>query len=227
MASDACVYVKGSGDSNVMLTLYMNDLLITGPNDNAGAKVRKILMEKFTMTDVGDATRILGVEIFQDKERSTIIISQAPYVLSPLDKYGMAHRNLVHTPGIGNELTAEPEGSVPFSKDDTIEYQSIVRSLIFLCHCTLFDICFVLSQAAWFMRTPTSVHMGAVKRILRCLRSKPDLHTAYSRNSNFELVSFCDASYGIVNPEKARSTSGSMDLFCGGIVHFSKNISKR
>ena len=135
-ASDACVYVKGSGGSYVMLTFYVDDLLITGPNDNAVAKVRNILMEKFTMTDFGDATRILGIEINQNKERSTISMSQSPYVISLLDKYGMADCNLVHTPGICNELTAEPEGSVPLSKEDTIEYQSIVGSVIFMCQCT-------------------------------------------------------------------------------------------
>ena len=225
-ASNACVYVKGSGDSYVMLTLYVDDLLITGLNDNAVAKLRKILMEKFTMRDFGDATRILGIEIFQDEERSTISITQTPYVLSLLDKYGIADCNLVHTPGIGNELTAEPEGSVPLSKEDTIEYQSIVGSLIFLCQCTRFDICFAVSQAARLMSKFTSVHMEAVKRILCYLRGKPDRHITYSRNSNFELVGFCDASYGTGNPEKTRSTSWSMYFLPGGIVHFSTSIQK-
>ena len=225
-ASNACVYVKGSGDSYVMLTLYVDDLLITGLNDNAVAKLHKILMEKFTMRDFGDATRILGIEIFQDKERITISITQTPYVLSLLDKYGIADCNLVHTPGIGNELTAEPEGSVPLSKEDTIEYQSIVGSLIFSCQCTRFDICFAVSQAARFMSKPTLVHMGAVKRILCYLRGKPDLHITYSRNSNFELIGFCDASYGTGNPEKTRSTSWSMYSLPGGIVHFSTSIQK-
>ncbi|CAM9483573.1 unnamed protein product, partial [Ascophyllum nodosum] len=225
-ASDACVYVKGSGDSYVMLTLYVDDLLNTGPNHNTVAKVRNILMEKSTMTDFGDATRILRIEIFQDKKRSTISITQAPYVLSLLDKYGMADCNLVHIPVIGNELTAEPEGSVPLSKEDTIEYQRIVGSLISLCQCTRFDICFAVSQAAGFMSKPTPVQMGADKRILRYLRGKPNLHIIYICNSNFEFIGFWDASYGTGNPKKARSTSGSMYFLSGGIVHFSTNIQK-
>ncbi|CAN0397043.1 unnamed protein product, partial [Ascophyllum nodosum] len=224
-ASDACVYGKGSGNSYVMLTLYVDDLLITGPNDNNVVKLRKIPMETFTITDIGDATRTLGIHTIQDKERNTISTSQDPYVLSLLDKYGIADCNLEHTPGIGNELTAEPDGSVPLSKEDTIEYQSIVGSLI-LCQCTHFDICFAVSQAARFMSKPISVHMGVVKRILHYLCGKPDIHVTYSRNSNFDLIGFCDASYGTGNPEKARSTSGSTYFLYVGVVHFSTSIQK-
>ena len=89
-ASDACVYVTGSGDNYVMLTLYVDNLLITKPNANTLAKVRKTLIDKFIMTDFGDTNRLLGINIIQDKERGTISISQAPYVLSLLDRYGMA-----------------------------------------------------------------------------------------------------------------------------------------
>ncbi|CAN0014387.1 unnamed protein product [Sphacelaria rigidula] len=192
--SDACVYVKGSGDDYIMLTLYVDDLLITGPNS--------------------------AIQL------GTISISQGPYVMSLLQKCGMSDCNAVHTPGIGNELTAEPEGSVPLDKDDTLDYQSIVGSLIFLCQCTRVDICFAVSQAARFMSKPTSVHMGAVKRILRYLRGTPDIRITYSRNSSFELTGFCDASYGTGNPEKARSTSGSIYFLAGGVIHFSASVQK-
>ena len=67
----------------------------------------------------------------------------------------MVDCNPMHTPGIGNELTVEPKGGVPLSKEDTIEYQSIVGSLISLCQCTCVDICFAVSQAAGFITKPT------------------------------------------------------------------------
>ncbi|CAM9801280.1 unnamed protein product [Sphacelaria rigidula] len=218
--TDACVYVKGSGDDYIMLTMYVDDLLITGPNSAIVAKLRKTLMDKFSMTDFGDATKILGIDIIQDKQLGTISISQGPHVMSPLQKCGMSDCNAVHTPGIGNELTAEPEGSVPLDKDDTLDYQSIVGSLIFLCQCTRVDICFAVSQAA---PANLSTH-GAVKRILRYLHGTPDICITYSRNSSFELTGFCDASYGTGNPEKARSTSGSIYFLAGGVIHFSASV---
>ena len=131
----------------------------------------------------------------------------------------------MRAPGIGNELTAEPEASVSLSKEDIIEYQTILGSLIFLCQCTRFDIiCFAVLQAARFMSKPTPAHMGVVKRILLYLGGTPDPHITYSLNSNFERIGFCDASYGTGNPKKASSTSGSMYFVSEGIVHFSTSI---
>ena len=96
----------------MMLTLYVDEILPTGPNDNTVAKVRETIMDKFAMMDVGDATQTLGVDISQDKERGTISLNQGPYLLSLLEfKCGMVVCNPLHTPGIDNKLTAEPESS--------------------------------------------------------------------------------------------------------------------
>ncbi|CAM9649209.1 unnamed protein product, partial [Ascophyllum nodosum] len=70
--------------------------------------------------------------------------------------------------------------------------------LIFLCQCTRNDVCFALSQAARFMSNPTSVHIGAVKRILRYLHGTPHIHITYSCNIDFQLIGFFGASYGTV-----------------------------
>ena len=58
--------------------------------------------------------------------------------------------------------------------------------------------------------------MLVVKRILLCLHDTPDFHITCSRNSNIELISFHDASYGTGSLEKARSPSGSMHSLYGG-----------
>ena len=57
------------------VVFQLNLLLTTGPNDNTKAEVRKTLTKKFTMTDFGDATQILAIDIIQDKECGTISIS--------------------------------------------------------------------------------------------------------------------------------------------------------
>ena len=69
-ASDACVYVKGSLDTCEMLRLYVDNLLITGPNDNTVAKVRTILKDKFTTT--------LGTQLKSSGSTSSRTISAAP-----------------------------------------------------------------------------------------------------------------------------------------------------
>ena len=55
-ASDPCVYTKGSGNTNIMLTLFLDDLLITGPSNASMAEVKRALMEKLAITDPGDVS---------------------------------------------------------------------------------------------------------------------------------------------------------------------------
>ena len=58
--------------------------------------------------------------------------------------------------------------------------------------------------------------MGTAKHIWRRLHGTPDLLITYSRNSSFKLIDISDASYTFDNPEKAKSTPGSMHVLSGG-----------
>ena len=206
-----------------MLTLFVDDLLITGPSNTSVAEVRSMPMATFAMTDLGDVTQILGIEVKRDKEAGTIELNQGKYTLSVLERFNMSDCNLVHTPGTGN---SQPEGSVPLDEQATKLYQAMVGSLSFLTQCTRFDIAFTTMQSARHMAKPTTVHMAGVERILRYLRGTPDLPIIYKRDSSFDLVGYCDASYGLGDPEKMRSVTGSMFFIAGGLVNFSSQLQK-
>ena len=114
----------------------------------------------------------------------------------------MSDSNPVHVAAIGKKLSARPGGSVLLNETMTKLYQAIVESLIFLTQCTRYDVAFSTMQAARHMAKPTSVHMAAVKRILRYLRGTPNLAIVYKRGSSFDLTGYCDASYGMGTLEK-------------------------
>ena len=81
-------------------------------------------------------------------------------------------------------------------------------------------------RSARHMAKPTTVHMTGVKIILRYLRGTPDLPVIYKRDSSSDLVGYCDASYGLGDPDKIRSATGSMFFTPGGLVHFSSQLQK-
>lgn len=87
--SDPCVYTKGSDNHYIMLTLFVDDLLITGPSEVSVAEVRSMLMEKFAMTDLGDVSQIFGIEVTRNKEAGTIELNQGKYTLSVLARFNM------------------------------------------------------------------------------------------------------------------------------------------
>ena len=66
-------------------------------------------MEKFKMTDMGDISLMLGMQITRAREKKTFTISQE-YTTSILERFGMANCKPVDTPGFGSELsTKQPE----------------------------------------------------------------------------------------------------------------------
>ena len=103
--SDPCVYTHGSGVTLVILTLYIDDILITG-KDATLVEQKKELKERFEMTDMGEVSRILGMEVTRDYDEGTFAITQTAYVDNILERFGMQNANAAHTPGYGPELSA-------------------------------------------------------------------------------------------------------------------------
>jgi len=60
------------------------------------ANLKMALETIFDITDLGDPSRIVGIEIMRTKE--TLTISQPLYIDSILCKYGMEHANPISTP---------------------------------------------------------------------------------------------------------------------------------
>ena len=93
---------------------------------------------------------------------------------------------------------------------------------MFLPRNTRFDVTFALMQLAISMSKSTSAHnMVSVKHIVRYLRGNSDVNITYRREGNKELSGYSGSSYATEDPQRARSTSGTMFFLSGGLVHFS------
>ena len=79
-----CVYTHGSGVALVILTLYVDDILITGKGPTL-VEQKKELKERFEMTDMGEVSRILGMEVTRDYDEGTLAITQTAYVYDILE----------------------------------------------------------------------------------------------------------------------------------------------
>jgi hypothetical protein len=66
-----------TGDSLLLLVLYVDDLLMTSCSTSMIAAVKRILHDRFLMTDMGPLHFFLGLEISQDA--LGIKLSQAKY----------------------------------------------------------------------------------------------------------------------------------------------------
>ena len=90
--SDPCVYVHGSGDTLIILTLCVDDILLTGKDPVLVDQKRRELKERFEMTDMGEVTRILGMEVKRDYDQGTLAVTQTDYVENLLERFEMQTR---------------------------------------------------------------------------------------------------------------------------------------
>ena len=73
---DPCVYVFEDKTGNAILTLYVDDILLLGNNKQLLGKMKNQLMDRFEMTDLGDVSKVLGMNITRDRENGMITIGQ-------------------------------------------------------------------------------------------------------------------------------------------------------
>ncbi|KAI1004071.1 hypothetical protein K3495_g4138 [Podosphaera aphanis] len=87
------------------------------------------------------------------------------------------------------------------------EYQSILRSLMYLVIGTRLDLAFTVILLSQFASCPNGTHLRAAKRTLRYLAGTADWDLLYPFGSNELLEVYADALYAD-DPLNRRSTSG-------------------
>ena len=101
LKSDPCVYIYSEGGAIYVLTLYVDDVLLLGKDRKVLERIKRKLMGRLSMTDMGDVLLVFGMEVTRDRTKGTVTITQENYVKSLLERYGMGNCNPAHTPGVG------------------------------------------------------------------------------------------------------------------------------
>ncbi|KAL0294285.1 UNVERIFIED_CONTAM: Retrovirus-related Pol polyprotein from transposon RE2 [Sesamum radiatum] len=162
--SEPTLYIKRQGNDTLIVSLYVDDLIYTGNNEKMIQYFKEDMMKTFEMSDLGLMHFFLGIEINQEKEG--IFICQKKYTETLLKKFKMESCKTVTTPLVTGEKYKKEDGS---EKVDGSIYRSLIGSLLYLT-ATRPDIMFAQVCYQDFMQSPSQVHYGAAKRILRYLQ---------------------------------------------------------
>src|SRR6267143_1622034 len=110
LCSDPCVYIKRDGNDLMIITVWVDDLLLIAKPDKLMEQTKSDLRTKWEVTDLGEPTKIIGVEITQTE--NAIIILQKIYIESILECEGLSGINSVATPLDPNiKLESNPDGN--------------------------------------------------------------------------------------------------------------------
>lgn len=146
------VYRKGIGNSLLMVGVYVDDLIIYGPNSKHIADFKQQMMQSFKMSDLGLLSYYLGMEVKQ--KLGEITICQSAYAEKIVENCGMKGCNPVDTPMEQHVklLPGKPELIL-----DATKYRSVVGSLRYLVNSRP-DIAFSVGMVSRFMETPNAEH---------------------------------------------------------------------
>lgn len=187
----------------MIVSLYVDDLIITGSNAKDIEDFKKSMMREFEMTDLGLLHFFLGMEIKQNN--GGIFLSQQKYARNLMKKFRMEDAKSVNTPvALGTKLSKNDDSK---NIDPTL-FMSLVGNLMYLTT-TRPDITYGVSLISRFMECPKRSHWDAGKRILRYIRGTLTDGIYYQRANKTQIVGFCDSDWA-GDYDDSKSTSGNV-----------------
>jgi hypothetical protein len=214
---DHTLFYKQSENQLLIVSLYVDDLIITGSDNQMCTKFIELMKKEFEMTDMGRMKFFLGVEVHQDD--NGIHICQKKYAREVLQKFKMWNSNSVRNPIIPGTATSKDGGNTV----DATLFKQLVGSLMYLT-VTRPDLMYVVCLIARYMANPREEHLLIAKRVLRYLRGTVELGIFYKRSSSLNmaayLVGYTDSDYARDSDDR-KSTSGYVFLLNGSAVCWS------
>src|ERR1044072_2497163 len=151
--SESTLYVKQSESDILIVSLYVDDLLVTGNKVMLIDQFKTKMMKNFEMTDLGQMSYFLGMEIKQTDSR--IFIGQKKYVEEVLKKLYMSICKSMSTPMNQNEKLSKEDGS---GKVEEAVYRSLIGCLMYLTS-TRPDILQAVSVLSRFLHCASEEHL--------------------------------------------------------------------
>ena len=174
LSSDHCTYYKGfEGKDFIILLLYVDDMLVVGPNNVKIQELKAQLAREFNMKDMEPANKILGMQIHRDRSNMKIWLSQKNYLRKILRRFNMQDCKPISTPiPVNFKLSSRmsPSNEAERMEMSRVPYASAVGSLMFAMICTRPDIAQAVGAVSRYMANPGREHWNTVKRILSYIK---------------------------------------------------------
>ncbi|KAJ1604132.1 hypothetical protein NDA14_002199 [Ustilago hordei] len=87
MPSAPCLYSRGTGDKIMIITTYVDDMLITSPSRDEVDCTKREIMDKWETQDNGRIKEFLGIKITHDRKRRKISLGLMAYIKEMVSKW--------------------------------------------------------------------------------------------------------------------------------------------
>ncbi|OWZ15971.1 putative mitochondrial protein, partial [Phytophthora megakarya] len=216
--TDMCVYYRRQRGVLVVVGVYVDDLLVTGTQQEAVGLFFEELAD-LAVKNLGVASKFLGMRVTYDDDNG-YFLDQEAVIGELLREFGMETANAVRTPigpesneaGVSELLsTAGGAGAVTVG-----EFQSLVGSLLWIARCTRPDIAFAVHKATRKTHGPSVADWKLAKRIVRYLagtkRLRLQMNGIKGPEEALEVVAFSDADFAADKTDRKSVTGGLLTL---------------
>jgi Reverse transcriptase (RNA-dependent DNA polymerase) len=84
--ADSSMFIKNSQNTTIIVLVYVDDIIITGNDNEEIKRVKKYLKDEFDIKDLGKLSYFLGIEIAHS--RKGLFLSQRKYIIDLLKETG-------------------------------------------------------------------------------------------------------------------------------------------
>ncbi|KAM6551339.1 hypothetical protein CsatB_001147 [Cannabis sativa] len=200
-AADYTLFTRGSNVDFIALLVYVDDIIITGPNIDLLHQLQDSLNDQFQLKALGPLKYFLGFEIA--KSDDGVFLSQRKYTLQLFEDTGYTCSKPAKTPMDPRTKFDNEQGHL---LDDPSSYRQLIGRLLYL---TLSrpDITFAVNTLSQFMLSPRTTHIQAIHHLLRYLKGSPGQGLLYSSKSSLHLKGFSNSDWAAC-PTTRRSVTG-------------------
>lgn len=201
-----CTYRLGQ---NVILLLYVDDIVIFGRNEEYAIKALKLLKGKFDLKILGRTKKLLGVDFIEREDQ--IFITQTEYIEKlclEYQKYKYPISSLPIAKGIVYSKSQSPKGDMEVREMAKIPYRNLIGSLAFIASRTRPDIAYALNIFSQFQSNPGITHWIGLLKLLGYLQYTKNLKLKLSGIKDVTLTTYTDADFA--NNKDDRTSMGGL-----------------
>ncbi|XP_019242575.1 PREDICTED: uncharacterized protein LOC109222711, partial [Nicotiana attenuata] len=209
--NDYSLFTRGSGDSFVVLAVYVDDIILTGTDSTEISALKSFLHQQFWIKDLGSLSYFLGIEVLYSS--TGVLLHQKKFIADMLSEFHCSDVSSVLCPLDMNVKLKANEGD-PLLKTEL--YRSLIGKLNFLTH-TRPDISYAVQHLSQFMQSPCLPHMSAGLLLLRYLKGTSEHGIFFNASPDLSISAFCDSDWAAC-PDTRRSVSGYCVLLGGSLV---------
>ncbi|XP_070005769.1 uncharacterized mitochondrial protein AtMg00810-like [Nicotiana sylvestris] len=185
--------------------MYMDDVFLTGTDQQEIAQLKVFLHEQFKIKHLGQLYYFLGLEVLY--KRDGAIIFQMKFVLNLFKEYNCLDHNPCSSPLDPIVKLKARESTI---LRDLTHYRKLVGKLNFLTN-TRLDIAYNVQHLSQFMQEPTEPYLKASFHLLRYLKNNHTLGIFMSKDADHTVKAYCDSDWAAC-PDFRRSITGHLVL---------------